>query len=294
VNNVLCFPFIFRGALDAGATTITEEMKLAAVRAIAELAQAEASDIVATAYGDTEMAFGPEYIIPKPFDPRLIVKIAPAVAQAAMDSGVATRPLKDFDAYRQQLTQFVFHSGTLMKPVFTAAQKAPKRVLYCEGEDERVLRAIQAVVDEGIARPVALGRPKVIEARLQKLGLRIEVGRDFELVDVGNDPRYKRLTQEYYRIMQRDGVSPAIAKREVLRSNTLIGALLLKRGDVDAMLCGTHGQPRATSSGWPRDRPEARRAHLRRHERADAAAPHAVPLRHLRQRGPDGRARSPR
>jgi len=242
VNNVLCFPFIFRGALDAGATTITEEMKLAAVRAIAELAQAEASDIVATAYGDAELAFGPEYIIPKPFDPRLIVKIAPAVAQAAMDSGVATRPVGDFNAYRQQLTQFVFHSGTLMKPVFAAAQKAPKRVLYCEGEDERVLRAIQAVVDEGIARPVALGRPAVIAARLQKLGLRIEVGKDFELVDVGNDPRYRDLTHEYYKLMQRDGVSPTIAKREVLRSNTLIGALLLRRGDVDAILCGTHGQ----------------------------------------------------
>ncbi len=242
VNNVLCFPFIFRGALDAGATTITEEMKLAAVRAIAELAQAEASDIVATAYGDTEMAFGPEYIIPKPFDPRLIVKIAPAVAQAAMDSGVATRPLKDFAAYRQQLTQFVFHSGTLMKPVFSAAKKAPKRVLYCEGEDERVLRAIQAVVDEGIARPVALGRPAVIAARLRKLGLRIEAGKDFELVDVGNDPRYRDLTHDYYKLMARDGVSPAIAKREVLRSNTLIGALLLRRGDVDAILCGTQGQ----------------------------------------------------
>ncbi len=242
VNNVLCFPFIFRGALDAGATTITEEMKLAAVRAIAELAQAEASDIVASAYGEAELAFGPEYIIPKPFDPRLIVKIAPAVAQAAMDSGVATRPIADFAAYRQQLTQFVFHSGTLMKPVFAAAKKAPRRVLYCEGEDERVLRAIQAVVDEGLARPVALGRPAVIAARLQKLGLRIEAGRDFELVNVESDPRYRDLTHEYYKLMQRDGVSPAIAKREVLRSNTLIGALLLRRGDVDAILCGTHGQ----------------------------------------------------
>ncbi len=242
VNNVLCFPFIFRGALDAGATTITEEMKLAAVRAIAELAQAEASDIVATAYGDTEMAFGPEYIIPKPFDPRLIVKIAPAVAQAAMDSGVATRPIGDFNAYRQQLTQFVFHSGTLMKPVFAAAKKAPRRVLYCEGEEERVLRAIQAVVDEGLARPVALGRPAVIEARIRKLGLRIEVGRDFELVNVEQDVRYRDLTQEYYRLMQRDGISPDIAKKEVLRSNTLIGALLLKRGDVDAILCGTYGE----------------------------------------------------
>ncbi|GIK25168.1 MAG: NADP-dependent malic enzyme [Betaproteobacteria bacterium] len=242
VNNVLCFPFIFRGALDAGATTITEEMKLAAVRAIAELAQAEASDIVASAYGDTEMAFGPDYIIPKPFDPRLIVKITPAVAQAAMDSGVATRPIRDFNAYRQQLTQFVFHSGTLMKPVFSAAKKAPKRVLYCEGEDERVLRAIQAVVDEGIARPVALGRPAVIEARLQKLGLRIAPGRDFELISVEHDARYRDIAHDYYRLMQRDGISPGIAKKEVLRSNTLIGALLLKRGDVDAILCGTHGQ----------------------------------------------------
>jgi malate dehydrogenase (oxaloacetate-decarboxylating)(NADP+) len=170
VNNVLCFPFIFRGALDAGATTITEQMKLAAVRAIAELAQAEVSDIVATRPMATRPRWpsAPSTSSPSPFDPRLIVKIAPAVAQAAMDSGVATRPVRDFAAYRQQLTQFVFHSGTLMKPVFTAAQKAPKRVLYCEGEDERVLRAIQAVVDEGIARPVALGRPKVIEARLQK------------------------------------------------------------------------------------------------------------------------------
>ena len=242
VNNVLCFPFIFRGALDAGATTITEEMKLAAVRAIAELAQAEASDIVATAYGDTEMAFGPEYIIPKPFDPRLIVKIAPAVAQAAMDSGVATRPIRDFNAYRQQLTQFVFHSGTLMKPVFAAAKKAPKRVLYCEGEDERVLRAIQAVVDEGLARPVALGRPAVVEARLKQLGLRIAPGRDFELINVEHDARYRDIAHDYYRLMQRDGISPGIAKKEVLRSNTLIGALLLKRGDVDAILCGTHGQ----------------------------------------------------
>ena len=242
VNNVLCFPFIFRGALDAGATTITEEMKLAAVRAIADLAQVEASDIVATAYGEAEMAFGPEYIIPKPFDPRLIVKIAPAVAKAAMDSGVATRPVADFNAYRQQLTQFVFHSGTLMKPVFAAAKKVPKRVLYCEGEDERVLRAIQAVADEGIAYPVALGRPAVIEARLKKLGLRIEIGKDFELVSVEHDERYRDLTHDYYKLMARDGISPGIAEKEVLRSNTLIGALLLRRGEVDAILCGTYGQ----------------------------------------------------
>ncbi len=242
VNNVLCFPFIFRGALDAGATTITEAMKLAAARAIAELAQAEASDIVATAYGDAELAFGPDYIIPKPFDPRLIVKVAPAVAQAAMESGVAARPIADLAAYRQQLMHFVFHSGTLMEPVFAAAKKAPRRVLFCEGEDERVLRAIQTAVDEGIAHPVALGRPQVIAARLRRLGLRIAAGRDFELIDVDNDPRYRDLTLEYYGLMQRDGVSPAIAKREVLRSSTLIGALLLGRGDVDALICGTEGR----------------------------------------------------
>ncbi len=242
VNNVLCFPFIFRGALDAGASAITETMKLAAVRAIAELAEAEASDIVATAYGGEELAFGPDYIIPRPFDPRLIARIAPAVAQAAMDAGVATRPIADFAVYRQRLSQFVFHSGALMKPVFAAAQKSPRRVLYCEGEDERVLRAVQVVVDEGLALPVLLGRPAVVESRLERLGLRIRPGRDFELVNVENDPRYRDLAGEYYALMQRDGVSPAIARREVLRSTTLIGALLLARGDVDALLCGTYGQ----------------------------------------------------
>ncbi|HMM53409.1 MAG TPA: NADP-dependent malic enzyme [Candidatus Desulfobacillus sp.] len=242
VNNVLCFPFIFRGALDAGASAITETMKLAAVRAIAELAEAEASDIVATAYGGEELAFGPDYIIPRPFDPRLIARIAPAVAQAAMDAGVATRPIADFAVYRQRLSQFVFHSGALMKPVFAAAQKSPRRVLYCEGEDERVLRAVQVVVDEGLALPVLLGRPAVVESRLERLGLRIRPGRDFELVNVENDPRYRDLAGEYYALMQRDGVSPAIARREVLRSTTLIGALLLARGDADALLCGTYGQ----------------------------------------------------
>ena len=242
VNNVLCFPFIFRGALDAGATTITEEMKLAAVRAIAELAQAEASDVVATAYGEAELQFGPEYIIPKPFDPRLIVKIAPAVAQAAMDSGVATRPLRDFNAYREQLATFVYHSGYIMKPVFAAAKHAPRRVLYCEGEDERVLRAIQAVVDEGLAQPVVIGRPSVIDMRLQKLGLRIQPGRDFELVNPESDERYRDIVAEYRRLMGRNGVSPEIAKVEVRRDTTLIGMLLLRRGDVDAVLCGTYGQ----------------------------------------------------
>ncbi len=242
VNNVLCFPFIFRGALDVGATTITDSMKLAAVRAIAELAQAAASDVVALAYEGIELAFGPEYIIPKPFDPRLIVRIAPAVARAAMEAGVATRPIADFNAYHQRLTQFVFHSGTLMEPVFAAAQATDQRVLYCEGEDERVLRAIQDVVDARLARPVVLGRPAVIEARLKKLGLRLECGRDFELIDIDDDPRYRDLVQEYYRQMQRGGVSPAIAQREVRRSATLIGTLLLARGDVDGMLCGPHGQ----------------------------------------------------
>ena len=242
VNNVLCFPFIFRGALDAGATTITEEMKLAAVQAIAELARAESSDIVATAYGDTELRFGPEYLIPRPFDPRLIVRIAPAVARAAMDSGVATTPIADFGHYREKMTQFVYQSGTIMKPVFSAAKRAPRRVVYCEGEDERVLRAIQAVVDERLAQPVVIGRPAVLESRLKTLGLRIEPGRDFEVVNPESDERYREIAAEYRRLMGRNGVSPEIAKVEVRRDTTLIGALLLKRGDVDGMLCGTYGQ----------------------------------------------------
>ncbi len=242
VNNVLCFPFIFRGALDAGATTITEEMKLAAVQAIAELAEAESSDIVATAYGESDLRFGPEYLIPKPFDPRLIVKIAPAVAQAAMDSGVATRPIADFAHYRERMTQFVYQSGTIMKPVFAAAKRAPRRVIYCEGEDERVLRALQAVVDEGLARPVVIGRPAVLEMRVKKLGLRIEPGVDFEVVNPESDERYRDIVAEYRRLMGRKGMSPEIAKVEVRRDTTLIGALLLAHGDVDAMVCGTYGQ----------------------------------------------------
>ncbi|RTL55755.1 MAG: NADP-dependent malic enzyme [Rhodocyclaceae bacterium] len=242
VNNVLCFPFIFRGALDAGATSITEEMKLASVRALAELAQAESSDVVAAAYGDENVAFGPEYLIPKPFDPRLIVKIAPAVAQAAMDSGVATRPIADMNAYRDQLNSFVYHSGFIMKPVFTAAKKAPKRVLYSEGEDERVLRAVQAVLEEGLATPVVIGRPEVIEMRLERAGLRLKAGVDFEVVNPTSDARYKELWQEYHRIMGRRGITQDMAKQLIRSDTTLIGTMLLRRGDVDAMLCGTVGR----------------------------------------------------
>ena len=239
VNNVLCFPFIFRGALDVGATTINEEMKLAAVRAIAELAQAEQSDIVAIAYGEQNLSFGPEYLIPKPFDPRLIVKIAPAVAKAAMESGVATRPIADFAAYHQQLSQFVYHSGLIMRPVFDAAKKNPSRVVFCEGEDERVLRAVQVVVDEGVAKPILIARPEVLNPRIEKFGLRIRPGRDFEMVNPNSDPRFRDYWQEYHALVQRKGVSVEYAKREVMRRTTLIGSLMVRRGDADAMLCGT-------------------------------------------------------
>ncbi|GAB1391970.1 NADP-dependent malic enzyme [Rhodocyclaceae bacterium] len=242
VNNVLCFPFIFRGALDAGASTITEQMKLAAVRAIAELAQAEASDVVALAYGGEAAAFGPEYLIPKPFDPRLIVKIAPAVAQAAADSGVASRPIADLAAYRDRLDAFVYHSGFVMKPVFAAAKLAPRRVVYCEGEDERVLRAIQAVKDEGLAQPVLIGRPEVIENRILRAGLRIRAGVDFEVVNPLSDPRYRDLWNEYHQLMGRQGITPEMAKQALRSDTTLIGAMLLHRGDVDAMLCGVVGR----------------------------------------------------
>jgi malate dehydrogenase (oxaloacetate-decarboxylating)(NADP+) len=242
VNNVLCFPFIFRGALDAGATTITEEMKLAATRAIADLAQAEQSDIVAIAYGEQSQSFGPEYLIPKPFDPRLIVKIAPAVARAAMDSGVATRPIADLETYRQQLVQFVYHSGLIMKPVFSAARKNPRRVVYCEGEDQRVLHAVQVVVDEGLAHPIVVGRPEVVEARLEKLGLRARPGRDFELVNPNSDPRFRDYWQLYHNLMERKGVTVPVAKREVIRRTTLIGALMVRQNEADAMLCGTYGE----------------------------------------------------
>ena len=242
VNNVLCFPFIFRGALDVGATTITEEMKLAAVKAIAALAMAEQSDIVASAYQEEDLRFGAEYLIPKPFDPRLIVQIAPAVAQAAMDSGVATRPITDFDAYRDQLMSFVYHSGLIMKPVFDAAKRSPKRVVYAEGEDERVLRAVQVIVDEGLARPILIARPEVIEPRIERYGLRIRPGIDFELVNPNSDPRYRDYWQTYYNLMQRKGVSVELAKRDVMRRTTLIAALMVRMGDADALICGTYAE----------------------------------------------------
>ncbi len=241
VNNVLCFPFIFRGALDVGATTINEEMKLACVHAIADLAMAEQSDVVASAYGDQELKFGPEYLIPKPFDPRLIIKIAPAVAQAAMDSGVAERPLADMDAYIEKLTQFVYKTNLFMKPVFSAAKQDRKRVVLTEGEDERVLHATQEIVDGSLAFPILIGRPAVIQRRIEKLGLRIRPGVDFELVNNEDDPRYREYWMDYYTLMKRRGVSQELARREVRRKTTLIGALMLRRGEADAMVCGTFG-----------------------------------------------------
>ncbi len=242
VNNVLCFPFIFRGALDVGATTINEAMKVAAVKAIAALAHAEQSEVVTAAYGREEMAFGPEYLIPKPFDPRLILKIAPAVAQAAMDSGVATRPIADMDVYRQQLSEFVYHSGFAMKPVFAAAKKRPARIVFCEGEDERMLRAVQTVVDEGLARPILIGRPDVVNRQIARHGLRIRPGNDFELVNPDSDPRYKELWQDYYEIMCRKGISVEYAKREMRRRTTLIGAMLVRRKHAEGLICGTFGK----------------------------------------------------
>ncbi len=245
VNNVLCFPFIFRGALDVGATTITEAMKLACVRAIAELAHAEQSDIVAQAYAGENLTFGREYLIPKPFDPRLVVIVPPAVARAAMESGVATRPITDFDAYRERLSQFIYHSGLIMKPVFAGAKRVPKRVAYAEGEEERVLRAVQIVVDEGLAKPILIGRPEVIAARIEKFGLRLTAGKDFDLVNVNSDPRYKACWQMYYQLMGRKGISPEDAKEAVLRKPSLIGTLLLRMGECDALLCGTVGKYQA-------------------------------------------------
>jgi len=239
VNNVLCFPFIFRGALDVGATQISEPMKLAAVHAIADLAMAEQSEIVAHAYGAQQLVFGPEYLIPKPFDPRLIVTIAPAVAKAAMDSGVATRPIADFDAYRERLTTFVYHSGLLMKPIFQAAKKAPRRIVYAE--DERVLRATQVVVDEGLAKPILVGRPAVIERRVARLGLRMRPDADFEITNPEHDPRYREYWTEYYRLTERKGVSQQYAKIEMRRRLTLIGAMMVHRGEADGMICGTFG-----------------------------------------------------
>ncbi|CFQ44290.1 bifunctional malic enzyme oxidoreductase/phosphotransacetylase [Yersinia frederiksenii] len=241
VNNVLCFPFIFRGALDVGATTINEEMKLACVHAIADLALAEQSDVVASAYGEQDLSFGPEYIIPKPFDPRLIVKIAPAVAKAAMDSGVATRPITDFSAYIEKLTEFVYKTNLFMKPIFSQAKKEMKRVVLAEGEEERVLHATQELVSQGLAYPILIGRPSVIETRLKKLGLHITAGKDFEVVNNESDPRFNEYWHEYYQIMKRRGVSQEQARRAVIGNPTLIGSIMVHRGEADAMICGTIG-----------------------------------------------------
>ena len=242
VNNVLCFPYIFRGALDAGASTITDAMEIAAVHAIAELAQAEQSEVVAAAYAGEKLAFGPEYLIPKPFDPRLMMKIAPAVAQAAADSGVAQRPVADMDAYREKLQSFVFASGTIMKPIFAAAKKASrKRVAYSEGEEERVLRACQIVVDEGLARPTLIGRPAIIAQRIEKFGLRLQEGLDYDVVNVEQDERYRDFWQTYHRMTERKGVTQQLAKIEMRRRLTLIGSMLLHKGEVDGLICGTWG-----------------------------------------------------
>jgi malate dehydrogenase (oxaloacetate-decarboxylating)(NADP+) len=242
VNNVLCFPYIFRGALDSGATTITVEMEIAAVHAMADLAQAEQSEVVAAAYAGQQLAFGPEYLIPKPFDPRLMMKIAPAVAQAAADSGVALRPVKDMDAYREKLQSFVYASGTTMKPIFTAAKAAlKKRVAFCEGEEERVLRAAQIVVDEGIARPTFIGRPAIIAQRVEKFGLRLREELDYDVVNVEQDHRYRDFWQTYHRMTERKGVTAQMAKIEMRRRLSLIGSMLLHKDEVDGMICGTWG-----------------------------------------------------
>ena len=242
VNNVLCFPYIFRGALDSGATTITDAMEIAAVRAIAELAQAEQNDVVAAAYAGANLRFGPDYLIPKPFDPRLMMKIAPAVARAAAESGVAARPVTDYEAYEERLKSFVYASGNAMKPIFSLAKRALRRnVAFAEGEDRRVLRAVQVVVDEGLARPWLVGRAAIITARIEKLGLRLQAGRDYEIVNIDDDPRYRDYWQTYHRLTERKGVTEQFAKIEMRRRLTLITSMLLYKGEVDGMICGTWG-----------------------------------------------------
>ena len=244
VNNVLCFPYIFRGALDAGASTITDEMEIAAVYAIAELAQAEQSEVVAAAYAGESLAFGPEYLIPKPFDPRLMMKIAPAVAKAAQDSGVATRPIQDMDAYIEKLQGFVYASGSIMKPIYAAAKRASKkRVCFAEGEEERVLRAVQIVVDEGLAQPTLIGRPAVIAQRIEKFGLRLKEGVDYQVVNVEQDHRYRDFWQTYYKLTARKGVTEQLAKIDMRRRLSLIGTMMLHKGEVDGLICGTWSTP---------------------------------------------------
>ncbi|MFZ7171425.1 NADP-dependent malic enzyme [Avibacterium volantium] len=252
VNNVLCFPFIFRGALDVSATTINEEMKLAAVYAIADLALAEQSEVVTSAYGGAEISFGPDYLIPKPFDPRLIVKIAPAVAKAAMDSGVATRPIEDFDAYLEKLTQFVYKTNLFMKPVFAQAKQDKKRVLLTDGEETRVLHAVQEIATLGIAQPVLLGRTHIIEEKIKKLGLHLEAGRDFDIIDIENNPYYDECWQRYHDKLKRQGMTPSGAKRKMLHNPTALGTVLLELGKADAMLCGLVG-PYASHLGAIKD-----------------------------------------
>ncbi|MBX9806013.1 MAG: NADP-dependent malic enzyme [Alphaproteobacteria bacterium] len=242
VNNVLCFPFIFRGALDVGATTINQEMKIACVKAIANLAHAEGSDVATSAYGGEIQNFGPTYIIPKPFDPRLIMEIAPVVAKAAMDTGVATRPLADLEAYRQKMSEYVYRSAMVMKPIFQKAKANPKRVAFVEGEDMRVLRAVQILVDEGIAKPILIGRPAVIEKRLKRLSLRVKEGEDFEIIDPNKDNRYSSYWHAYHELMERKGISPDVARILTRTSPTIIGALTVHLGDADTMLCGAIGR----------------------------------------------------
>ncbi len=241
VNNVLCFPFIFRGALDVGATTINAEMKLAAVHALVELARVEMSDVVQNIYGATTRGFGPDYLIPKPFDPRLIVRVAPAVARAAMDSGVATRPIASFASYIQQLNEFVYQSGMIMKPIFAYAKHHPQRLMFAEGEDVRVLRAVQQLVDEGMGRPILIGKPEVMRDRIERSGLRMEVGVDFDCLDMENNPSHEIYWREYYRIMKRKGVSIEYAMHETAWRRTLVGAMAVHLGDADGLLCGTFG-----------------------------------------------------
>jgi malate dehydrogenase (oxaloacetate-decarboxylating)(NADP+) len=242
VNNVLCFPYIFRGALDVGATVINDEMKMACVKALAELTRKETSDVSMAAYGDEPLSFGPDYVIPQPFDPRILVELATAVAQAAMDSGVATRPIEDMAAYREKLNQFVFRTGLLMKPVFDAARRDPKRVIFAEGEEEIVLRAVQSVIDDGLAKPILIGRPSVVDMRIERMGLRIQAGRDFELINPESDPRFKTYWQTYHHLLQREGVSPDMAKTVVRTRSVVIAALAVRLGDADAMIGGVVGR----------------------------------------------------
>ncbi len=242
VNNVLCFPFLFRGALDVGATQINEEMKIACVKALGKLAEAESSEVVAKAYQGEDLRLGREYLIPKPFDPRLIGVIAPAVAKAAMESGIATRPITDFDAYCEKMKGLAFRSGHLMHPIFDRARQQNKRIIYAEGEDERVLRAVQVLTDENLGKPILIGRPGVVKSRIEKLGLKIEINNHFSLVNPESDPRYEDYWQLYHQLLKRDGVSPDAA-RTIMRTNTTaIAAIMLKRGEGDAMVCGTYGQ----------------------------------------------------